>query len=160
MSDEAILTLSVLAAVGTGVAGGVFFAFSTFVMQGIDRLRPADSIRAMQAINVAAPTPPFMALLFGTALLATVLAVTAVGRWGESGSGYLFAGGVLYAVPIVLTAVYHVPRNNELAELDAETAATDAAWSRYANGWVRWNHLRTVTPIAACVMYLLAARTV
>ena len=48
--------------------GGVFFAFSAFVMQALARLPPAQGIAAMQSINVAAVTPPFMVALFGTAL--------------------------------------------------------------------------------------------
>jgi uncharacterized membrane protein len=160
VSDDLVLTLSVIAAVGAGLAGGVFFAFSTFVMQGLDRLQPSDSIRAMQAINVAAPTPPFMTLLFGTAVLAAVLVVAALARWDDAGSGHLLAGGLLYAIPIALTAVYHVPRNNALALVDAEAPGADAAWRHYATGWVRWNHLRTAAPTAACVLYVLAARAI
>ena len=162
MSDDVLLWLSTAAAVGSGLAGGVFFAFSTFVMRGISRLRPGEAVRAMQAVNVAAPTPAFMTLLFGTAALATGLVVIALARWDEAGSGYLVAGGLLYAIPIVFTAAYHVPRNNALAEVDADEgeAEAEAAWRRYAPGWVRWNHLRTVAPAAACVMYVLAARAV
>ena len=59
--------VKVAAAVGAGTAGGVFFAFSTFVMRALDRLPPAHSLAAMQAINKDAPNPLFMAALFGTA---------------------------------------------------------------------------------------------
>ena len=159
MSDDVLLTLSTVAAVGSGLAGGVFFAFSTFVMRGLNRLRPTESVRAMQAINVAAPTAAFMSLLFGTALLAAALAVVGLARWGDAGSGYLVAGGLLYAVPIVLTAAYHVPRNNTLADVDPDTDAA-SAWAGYEPGWVRWNHLRTAAPAAACVMYVLATRAI
>src|SRR5690606_5330275 len=106
VSDDVLVTLTTIAGVGAGLAGGVFFAFSTFVMDGLNRLRPNESVRAMQEINVAAPQPPFMALLFGTALLSLALAITGLARWDEGGSGYLLAGGLLYAVPIVLTGAY------------------------------------------------------
>jgi len=43
------LTVSIL---GTGLVGGIFFTFSTFVMQALARLSPNEGIRAMQAINV------------------------------------------------------------------------------------------------------------
>jgi uncharacterized membrane protein len=32
--------------------GGIFFAFSAFVMKALDRLPPAQGIAAMQSINV------------------------------------------------------------------------------------------------------------
>jgi len=56
-----------IAAVGAGLSAGVFFAFSTFVMKALGRLPDTEGISAMQAINKAAPTPAFMAALFGTA---------------------------------------------------------------------------------------------
>ncbi|MCW2621022.1 MAG: hypothetical protein JWL64_624, partial [Frankiales bacterium] len=40
----------VVATVGSGLAGGVLFAFSTFVMAGLARLPDPAAIRAMQAI--------------------------------------------------------------------------------------------------------------
>ena len=38
-------------AIGSGVAGGVFFAFSTFIMRALDRLPPNQGLAAMQSIN-------------------------------------------------------------------------------------------------------------
>ena len=68
--DGALLVLAVVTAVGCGLVGGVFFAFSSFVMPALKRLPPADGIAAMQSINVTAVTPLFMAALFGTAAAA------------------------------------------------------------------------------------------
>ena len=63
-----------------GVNGGVFFAFSSFVMPALQRLPDAQGIAAMQSINVTAVRPPFMAVLFGTAALCLVLIVWAIAR--------------------------------------------------------------------------------
>lgn len=46
--------LTVITAVGRGLAAGVFFAFSTFVMKALTRLRPAHAVAAMQEINLTA----------------------------------------------------------------------------------------------------------
>ena len=43
--------LVIIAAVGAGVSGGVFFAFSVFVMKALGRLSAAQGISAMHAIN-------------------------------------------------------------------------------------------------------------
>ncbi|GAA4986027.1 hypothetical protein [Actinopolymorpha pittospori] len=50
-----VQVLAVISAVGSGLVGGVFFGFSTFVMQALRRLPSAQGLAAMQAINVAAP---------------------------------------------------------------------------------------------------------
>ena len=149
----------VITAVACGLMGGVFFAFSTFVMKALRALPPAQGMEAMQAINITAVEPPLMLGLFGTALGSVVVGVNALtdlndpaAWWGLSGAG-LYLLGVL-----VVTAVYHVPRNNALAVVDP--SAPDAAdhWARYAAGWTAWNHVRTVTPLVAAVAFTIAAR--
>ena len=54
---------------------GVFFTLSGFVMKALTRLQPAEGVAAMQAINVAAVTPAFMAALFGITVACGVLSV-------------------------------------------------------------------------------------
>jgi hypothetical protein len=66
--DGLLVALTIVTALGCGLCAGVFFAFSSFVMKALARLPPADAVAAMQAINVVAVTPAFMAALFGTAL--------------------------------------------------------------------------------------------
>jgi uncharacterized membrane protein len=151
-----VLTLA--AAVGAAVAGGVFFAFSTFVMKALADLPPADGVIAMQSINRRAPSPSFMALLFGTAALCVALVVSAILRWNESSAPYQLAGAVTYLVAIVLTIAYHVPRNDALARVDPGSAGAEAAWSRYLAEWVPWNHVRTFTSVASAVLFALALR--
>ena len=154
--DPVIMTLTIVAAVGSGVMAGVFFAFSTFVMKGLAALPDAQGIAAMQAINVAAPTPWFMLPLFGVALLGLGLGVMALFRLDEPYAIYLLAGAALYLVAIVLTGVYHVPRNNALATVDPSGSESGAHWRRYVAEWTRWNHLRTVGPTLAAVAFTLA----
>jgi uncharacterized membrane protein len=156
--DDYSRALTLVAAVGTGVAGGVFFAFSTFVMKALEDLPPADGIQAMQAINKQAPTAWFMALLFGTAAVCVAAIVAAIVRWGEAPSPYQLAGGLSYLSAIVLTIAYHVPRNDALAEAQPAGEGAAAAWSRYLAEWVPWNHVRTVTSVAAAVLFTLALR--
>jgi uncharacterized membrane protein len=158
MIDDYSRTLTLVATVAAGTAAGVFFAFSTFVMRALADLPPADGIRAMQSINKQAPTPWFMALLFGTAALAIAVAVSAIVRWGEAPAPYQLAGGLTYLAGIVLTIAYHVPRNEALARVDPAGATASDAWSRYLAEWVPWNHVRTLTSVAAAVLFALALR--
>lgn len=156
MSGDVVRGLTIASAVGAAVSGGVFFAFSTFVMRALDDLSPAEGIRAMQSINRAAPNPAFMALLFGTAGASLVLIVDAARNVGEPGSGYRLAAGALFLVVIALTAAYHVPRNDELAALDGASLDAPRQWARYVSNWTAWNHVRTLAPIASAVLSILS----
>lgn len=124
-----VLYLATLAsALGCGVVAGVFFAFSAFVMPALKRLKPAEGIAAMQAINVAAVTPAFMTVLFGTAAVCGALALLA---WDERSAPYLLSGGAVYLVgTILLTIVYHVPRNEALAKIEPRDDGAESYWRR------------------------------
>ncbi len=65
--------LIVCTAIACAAMGGVFFAFSSFVMRALARMPPAQGIAAMQSINVVAVTPVFMTALFGTAAACVVV---------------------------------------------------------------------------------------
>ena len=77
-------TFALVAAVGAGLAAGVFFAFSTFVMGGIGRLPDPEGLAAMQQINRAAPTPAFMTLWLGTALLCLAMGIDQLQHGGRA----------------------------------------------------------------------------
>jgi uncharacterized membrane protein len=156
MSDL-LVALTLGTALGSGLTAGAFFAFSSFVMKALARLTPAEGTRAMQAINIEAPTPVFMTALFGTGLACATLAIWGLVDWDDSYSPWLLAGAVVYIVGTpVLTIVYHVPRNNALARADADTDEAARLWQRYLVEWTRANHLRTVAPLAAAAALTIA----
>ncbi|HEV8559338.1 MAG TPA: anthrone oxygenase family protein [Actinophytocola sp.] len=145
MIHGAPLVLTFTAAIGTGVAAGVFFTFDSFVMPGLRRLPAPQGIAAMQSINVTALRPPFMLELFGSAALCAVLIVIAIANWSEPYSGYLLAGGLAYiAGAVILTGAFHVPRNNALMAVDPETPAAAEYWTRYLREWTAGNVFRTL----------------
>ena len=158
MPDRWIVPVTLSTAVAAAVMGGVFFAFSTFVMSGLGRATPAQGMAAMQGINRAAPTPLFMIGLFGTALASIVLGVTSLSRLDTAAGGWLLAGAVAYMVPIVLTAAYHVPRNDALAAVAVDAPEAARLWATYLREWTAWNHVRTVGAIAAAVAFTVAER--
>jgi uncharacterized membrane protein len=102
-SAREIVTLA--AALGCGVIAGVLFAFSTFEMNALARLAPAEGIAAMQAINRTAISPLFMLALFGTALACVGLGVWAILAWGEPGSGWTLAAAALYLAGSIAVTV-------------------------------------------------------
>ena len=155
--DRFLFTLTLVAALGCGLIAGVFFAFSSFVMKALARLQPAQGVGAMQAINVAAVTPAFMAALFGIAVACGVLAVWAFFAWDEHFAPYLLIGSLLYLVgTIVLTIAYHVPRNDALARVEPHSADAESHWTRYLSGWTAWNHVRAAAALAAAATLTIA----
>jgi uncharacterized membrane protein len=157
LMDGALFALTLVAALGCGLAAGVFFAFSTFVMKGLGRLPEAQGMAAMQAINIAAPSFAFMLALFGTALVCVALVAWGLIELGEPFGPYLLVGGALYLVgTIAMTIGYHVPRNDALAAADPGTADGVSLWSRYHVEWTTWNHVRTATALAAAAAFTLA----
>jgi len=152
-------TMTILCAVGAATAAGAFFTFSTFTISGLKRLAPSQGAAAMQAINKEAPTPLFMLLLFGTGLACLVLMIYAGLHLEDSGSRYQLIAGALYIVGVVLlTAGYHVPRNDMLDSFDPDSAEGIAYWATYLEEWVRMNHVRTIAPLAAAVLLVASLR--
>jgi uncharacterized membrane protein len=162
MNDHASVAVTVLTAIGCGLNGGIFFAFSAFVMPGLDRLEPVQGNEAMQAINVAAVTPPFMASLFGTALGCIALAISSLLWWPGPGNGWIIGGCLLYlAGTIGVTIVFNVPRNNRLAASPPDTAEGTTGWDGYVSSWTRWNSVRAIagaTAAAALTVGLVIGR--
>ncbi|MEZ5830683.1 MAG: anthrone oxygenase family protein [Dongiaceae bacterium] len=149
--------LTGLCALGAGLAAGVFFAFSSFVMKGLARLPPGESIKAMNAINVAAVTPLFMVLLFGTAALCLLTVVTVPWRWSEAGAQAAMIGGALYVFgAVVVTMVWNVPLNKGLAAAAPGDPTDAGTWASYLQKWQHWNHARTIVCAGAAAWFLRA----
>lgn len=159
MPDGFRSVLTAIAAVGAAVSGGVFFAFSDFVMRALRRLPDQSGLAAMQAINRAAPSPAFMTVLFGTGVVCVAIAASAVPRHDEPIARQEILGSALYLVTIALTLAYHVPRNEALASIDPASRLAGGMWRSYAGPWTAWNHVRTATSVAAAVTFLHALRS-
>ncbi|ONI92503.1 hypothetical protein ALI22I_03645 [Saccharothrix sp. ALI-22-I] len=144
LTDRMFPTVTIIAALGCGMMAGVFFAFSAMVMPGLRRAEPAEGIAAMRSINTAVVNPAFVGLFLGTAVVGVVAAF--------EGDPWAWAGAALYVLGgIVLTAAFHIPRNNELERL-----GTPEYWERYLREWVPANHARALLSLAASASFVLA----
>lgn len=159
MSSNLHVGLILIAALGCGLIGGIFFAFSNFVMRALARLPDAQGMAAMQAINVTVLNPLSLGTFMGTALVCAVLAGYGLLHLSQAGSIWLIGGGLLYlAGNLLVTTARNVPRNNALARLDPVSAAAGNAWREYLRAWTAWNHVRTVTALAASAAFVVALR--
>ena len=53
---------------------------------------------------------------------------------------------------------FNVPLNNALAAVDAGSGEGAAVWARYLGAWTGWNHVRSVSALAALASFVLAGR--
>src|SRR5262250_333720 len=72
-----------LAAIGSGIVAGVFFAFSSFVMAALGRISPAQAVAAMNSINVTVINPSFMTAFVGTGVLCLVVGIRSPFLWNH-----------------------------------------------------------------------------
>jgi uncharacterized membrane protein len=157
MTSKLLFVLTLLSALGCGLIGGVFFAFSTFVMRALAALPPAQGIAAMKSVNIAVLNPMFLGVFLGTTVSCVLLAVSSLLTWQKPGAALLLAGSALYLLgTFVVTMVCNVPRNDALATLDAASAESARFWAEYVAGWTLWNHVRTIAAIAAATLLVIA----
>jgi uncharacterized membrane protein len=150
------VALFVAASVATALNAGVFFAFSTFVMRAVDDLGPAGAVRAMQQINRRAPTPAFMALLFGSTLLALASGIVALAA-GTEGRLWAVSGAVGAVAALLVTISVNIPLNQRLDRADPDGPDSPDRWREYAPPWLRANHVRGVLGVLASALLAVAA---
>jgi uncharacterized membrane protein len=160
MPKEILAFLTIFVALGSGMIGGLLFAFSNFVLRALAQQPPESGIRTMQAINITIINPLFFLVFLGTALASVILAVTSLPRVSSPGALLLLIGCVLYIVGTFgVTMAFNVPLNNRLAILEPSTAQAAEFWREYVSSWMQWNHVRTIAAILASLLLILSART-
>ena len=156
--DPYLLSLAVIATLGSGLVAGLLFAFSTAVMKALAQLPPEQGMKAMQHINVIILNPLFLCIFLGTALVSAALAMGGLLRLHAPGSFWMLAGAAFYLIGTFgVTLAVNVPLNNRLASADVAAVESPSLWSAYIDKWLRWNHLRTVMGSLATVAFTLAA---
>ena len=146
-----------LAVLGSAIVGGIFFAFSSFVMKALERVPSSEGIAAMQSINVVVINPSFLGVFMGTALLSLGMGGLALAAWDHPSAPFLLAGAILYLVgTFLVTALGNVPLNNELAAVSASQAAAAQLWDHYLERWTMLNHVRTGAAILATLLFSMA----
>jgi uncharacterized membrane protein len=148
--DEMVFGLTFLAALGCGLVGGIFFAFSNFVMRSLGPIPAERGVSAMQSINVVVLNPVFLTIIVGTAAACLLLATWSLLSWQNPNAVFRLAGSALYLVGnLWVTRARNIPLNDALARIDVTAAGAADAWNSYVRDWTRWNHVRTITALGA-----------
>ena len=157
MVSQIVSWFSLAAALGAGLIGGVFFAFSSFVLPALARLPFPQGLRAMQSINVVVLNRSFLGVFVGTGLMCAALCVDGVLRGSAPGARLRLAGGLLYVVgSLLVTRACNIPWNNVLATLSAHSSHAARSWRRFVAFWGYWNHVRAAASFAAAAVLTLS----
>ncbi len=155
--DQLFILLVVLCALGSGAIGGVFFAFSNFVMPALARLAPGEGIHAMQAINVTVLNRLFLGTFMGTGVLSLAAIIVALLRWHGLASLCAVLAGATYVLgSILVTMRGNVPLNNALMRVTQVDALGEATWRGYVRDWTKWNSVRTVACFVAMALFIVS----
>jgi len=159
MSDRIVQIVTLAAALGAGIMGGLFFIFSNTIMASFAKLTPAQGIAAMNSINVTILNGTFLSIFMGTALLCVALIVGWFLGWIPSGSLFTLAAALVYLVGIIgVTIIFNVPMNDTLATMQPDSTQGVELWQDYLTRWTMWNHVRTVAGIMSSGLFILAFR--
>lgn len=150
------ILLLVSATTGAGLVGGIFFAFSNFVIPALAQQPDTNGARAMQSINVTVLNPLFFAVFFGTGIIALVVAVATPNAWSAPGAFLSWIAAALYLFGTLgVTIVFNVPLNDRLASVAPESNLSQT-WNHYLRAWTWWNHVRTIAALMAAALFALA----
>jgi len=154
--DQLISVVGTTALLGSALVGGIFFAFSSFIMKALARVPSAEGIGAMQSINVVVINPSFLGAFFGTAVLSLVAGGLSLASWGSPSASYFLGGALFYLAGTILVTMFgNVPLNNQLAAASATDPSTREVWEHYLDRWMLWNHIRTAAAMIAALLYTL-----
>ncbi|UWQ19166.1 DUF1772 domain-containing protein [Jannaschia sp. M317] len=133
------------------LVAGVFLTFSELVMPSLSVAQPAAGSEAMQIVNRRVFRTLFLTLTLGLG------PVSALALWLGWGNPAIMAGAVAYLLGVIgVTVAGNVPMNERLAAMPDGSAAAQAYWPAYAQGWTRWNHLRVLGGIVAATAWMAA----
>jgi len=153
-----IFFLCQISVIAYALVGGVFLAFSDFIMRSLTNTAAPGGIEAMQVINREVFKFVFMASFLGMAVLSFGLALYAyLYLEGSAGLYIIFASAVYLVGVFGVTVAFNVPLNNLLDGMDVHSADTREFWTRrYVPNWTFWNSIRTAASVIAAGTLLLA----
>ncbi len=154
--STAFFFLMQFAIIAYALVGGVFLAFSDFIMRSLALTGGHGGVEAMQVINREVFRWVFMALFLGMAAVSVVVAgYGALGISGPAGTLIMTAGLVYLIGCFGVTVFFNVPMNEALAGMEMSSGTTHDYWLQtYVPRWTFWNSVRTFASAVAAVLLL------
>lgn len=156
--SPAMLYLAHFAVLAYALVGGVFLAFSDFIMRALSVTSGQGGAEAMQAINREVVHWVFMVLFLGMAPVSLLIAAYGAMVVGHGPGTVMMVSGLTYFVGCFgVTVFFNVPMNEALAGMEASADATRDYWTRtYLPRWTFWNTVRTIACGLSAALLLFA----
>jgi len=128
------------------LVGGVFLAFSDFIMRSLSLTGGTGGVEAMQVINREVFRWVFMALFLGMAAVSLAIVGYGATNLVHPSGGLILLAGLVYLIGCFgVTVFFNVPMNEALAGMNLSEDATRAYWTgTYLPRWTFWNTVRTL----------------
>ncbi len=152
-----MIVLLQIALLAYALVGGVFLAFSDFIMRALAGASRAGGVQAMQSINREVYRRVFMTLFLGLAPVSLVIVIYGVTVLPIPAGALIAGAGVTYLLGCFgVTVLVNVPMNNALANMAYESEEARVYWEgHYVPRWSFWNSLRAAACIIASVFLLV-----
>ena len=128
------------------LVGGVFLAFSDFIMRSLSLTGGTGGVEAMQVINREVFRWVFMALFLGMAAVSLAIVGYGATNLAHPSGGLILLAGLVYLIGCFgVTVFFNVPMNEALAGMNLSEDTTRTYWtSTYLPRWTFWNTVRTL----------------
>ncbi|MDW3225806.1 MAG: anthrone oxygenase family protein [Paracoccaceae bacterium] len=149
-----VLQVSIVA---YALIGGVFLAFSDFIMRSLAHTGGVGGVEAMQVINREVFRWIFMALFLGMAVVSVFVVIYSVTNLAGGPGTLILIGAVVYLLGcFAVTVFFNVPMNEALAGMDLTSDTTKDYWTNtYLPRWTMWNTIRTVACAVSAALVLI-----
>lgn len=139
------LVLIQIAILAYAFVGGVFLAFSDFIMRSLANTGGVGGVEAMQAINREVFRWVFMTLFLGLVPVSLIIVGYAVSQSGGPVGILVALAGLIYLIGCFsVTLFFNVPMNEALAGMELSDSVTEDYWTQtYVPRWTFWNTVRT-----------------
>src|SRR5947208_11588991 len=137
------LTLVALlaAALGTGIAGSLFFALAW--------ISAAERMNSTVVVVHSKVMLPFL----GTALLCVALVVRSLFLWKQPAARYALAAGIVYLFGcVVITMLFNMVLSRASGEPAAD--ARRLFWSAFVPAWNAYNHVRSAAGLLSAALFI------
>ena len=143
-------TAHVFATVLTGLSAGFFFAYESSVTRGLAEVDDLTYVQTFQAINATIKNPMFGTVFFGSLPALVLTGLLDRGTIRSPKRLLLTIAPALYLVGMGITFTGNVELNDELAEVEASTAAIAAeARADFEDDWNRLDGYRSIAFLGA-----------
>ena len=136
--------------------GGVFLAFSDFIMRALAMTGGHGGVEAMQVINREVFRWVFMALFLGLAPVSVIIAAYGAFALTSPAGTLIMLAGLIYLIGCFgVTLFFNVPMNEALARMEMSRTSTRDYWlETYVPRWTFWNLVRTMACAVSAALLL------